>query len=347
MNAMKGDMKGDAPSSGPGSRRIRYLDFCRGLTIILMVAGHYMPAQAPETWKTINVLFHALRMPTFYFLSGYLFFIELTRNRDAAIGPLIKKKAARLLIPCVCIGAVYIAIKLILPHFMPIGDPLTKDTLLNFVRHPVKSFVPVIWFLQALFIIFVLFLLLRVKLGVDPHLIFAVCVVLTYFDYPLYFAFDGAVKNMQFFVLGYLVNLHLLDKRIDRKFLFAAVPIFAVNAFFFVANPGSVTLKLIAAYSGLVSLVFVAMLLSKSNRLIPRLIEQAGILSMGIYIMHPYIVGAMAVLFYRGEHKLPPNLFVLGLAAAVLLAVVTSACVEKYILRRHALTRKLILGMSR
>ncbi len=339
-------MSVESPQPAPASKRIRYLDSCRGLVIILMVAGHYKPIQSPEIWKVANELIHTFRMPSLFFLSGYLFFVELTRNREAGMAALVKKKAARLLIPCLTIAAAYIVVKLILPFFMRIDAPLTEDTLLNIIRDPVRSHMPIIWFLQALFIVFTLFLFFHLKLGLSPIVIYVLSIFPTFFQFPQYFSFDGAIKFMQFFILGYLVNQHSLDKRINRKYLFIAVPIFAVNAVFLIANHGSAILNLIAGYSGLVSMFFIAMLLSQSNHWLPRLIEKAGTHSMGIYILHPYIIGAVAVLCYR-VYSLPANMFFLGLATAVLLGVVISALIEEYILRRYSFTRKYVLGLSR
>ena len=167
--------------------RIRYLDYCKGIAIILVVAGHYIPAESPESWKTIRGIIYTFHMPVFFFVSGYFFAGE----PDLGLADLLKRKAARLLIPFATIAAVFLLMKLPASLFVDLEHGLSARAVLNALIDPVNSYVPLIWFMQALFIMFALFAALRSVCGVPPAVIFALFVVLSFFKPSAYFSLDS------------------------------------------------------------------------------------------------------------------------------------------------------------
>ncbi|MDR1744289.1 MAG: acyltransferase family protein, partial [Planctomycetota bacterium] len=178
------------------------MDYCKGIAIILVVAGHYFPAESPEAWKTIRAIIYTFHMPLFFFASGFFFAGEPERG----IAELLAKKAARLLIPFATIALVFLLMKLPASLFFDLEHGLNARAVLNAVLDPVRSHVPLLWFMQALFIMFALFAVLRGVCGIPPPIIFALFAVLSFLKPPAYFSLDSVFRHMQFFCFGYLAR---------------------------------------------------------------------------------------------------------------------------------------------
>ena len=73
-------------------------DIAKTIGIILVVIGHYNPADAPEWYHLANRFIYAFHMPLFMFASGYIY--AMTGNsQNKGGGTFILKKFKRLMIP--------------------------------------------------------------------------------------------------------------------------------------------------------------------------------------------------------------------------------------------------------
>lgn len=126
--------------------RLAYIDFMRGIAILLVVAAHLIQANVVEGVNTKAFMFiNSFHMPLFFAISGYLaekVYKPLGEARSVLF--FIRKKAVALLIPLfvwdLIVYKMFLTGVWVLPSF---GD----------VKHEV--FHPRLWFLLTLFLIFV------------------------------------------------------------------------------------------------------------------------------------------------------------------------------------------------
>ena len=142
--------------------RLTQIGNIRALCIFLVVLGHsiilysstwdlYSTEVTSEFLDLLKKCIDPIQMPLFFSLSGYLF--VFTHGKKRGFVHLLKNKALRLLVPYWGIGLLYM-----LPIRLAIGYPGYPDRtavqlLINFLT---SADVGHLWFLPALFVIFLL-----------------------------------------------------------------------------------------------------------------------------------------------------------------------------------------------
>ena len=207
--------------------RVAYVDFMKGLCIILVVAFHI---DTEAFGKPYGFMLQQFRIPMYFFLSGLFFklyggFFDFTR-----------KKVNNIVIPLILfllVGALYyLAKNLIASHFS------IENALALMPLNPVKNNTP-LWFLIVLFEVNIIYYLLQKFLPrwltiVAALLLSVVGYSLVQAGYNLNFYLDIALVAMPFFVLGSESRkLGLLEKgpHVAVRVVFAVVV--AVILFFF------------------------------------------------------------------------------------------------------------------
>ena len=76
--------------------RLAMLDIARMVCIILVVIGHYDPADAPTHYSNMRMVIYTFHMPVFLFISGYLYIVT---RKSETFTAFITKKIKRLAIP--------------------------------------------------------------------------------------------------------------------------------------------------------------------------------------------------------------------------------------------------------
>ena len=84
-----------------GARRISWVDYGKGLAILLVFWGH---AICPEP---VRASFYAFHIPVFYFLSGYVF----STRKYHSFGPFLWHKVRTLIIPGLTFGFLIVFFK--------------------------------------------------------------------------------------------------------------------------------------------------------------------------------------------------------------------------------------------
>lgn len=142
--------------------RLTKIGNIRALCIFLVVLGHsiilyssawdlYSTQVSAPVLDLMKKFIDPIQMPLFFSLSGYLF--VFTHSKHRGFLPLLRTKALRLLVPYFGIGLMYM-----LPIRLVIGYPgyqgrTAAQLLTNFL---LSSDVGHLWFLPALFVIFLL-----------------------------------------------------------------------------------------------------------------------------------------------------------------------------------------------
>ena len=135
-------------------KRIEAIDLCKGLAILFVYLEHsilYYPiVESIQNSMGCHILkscITSFNMPLFFIISGFLFY-GTTRNGLE----IIKKKVIKLLVPFLCVMAVVIAAKLILPTDMACNKQAgIKNVLVNIFLYGGDR-----WFVYVLFLLFLI-----------------------------------------------------------------------------------------------------------------------------------------------------------------------------------------------
>ena len=124
-------------------KRIEFIDFYRGIGIILMIMGHI------GYGEIFGKFIHAFHMPMFFIISGY-FFKNVNTYKPLEFKLFIKKKAKQLIIPYVFFGIIHLVIYAIINYE-------NKNSILNrlysflFINTDGLPIAGALWFLTSLF----------------------------------------------------------------------------------------------------------------------------------------------------------------------------------------------------
>lgn len=174
----------------PTNQRIAYLDFIKGVCIILLVSFHIQP--------TGHELHQTFLMPTFFFLSGLNF------KTYASFNDFLRRKINTLIVPFVfflTLGAIYYFCRNLLESHFAVGQAFGRMPL-----NPVDNNTPM-WFLMVLFMVNIIYyglsnffsrwltIVLSLALGIVGYIIASN-------GYVIIAYLDMAFVALPFFMLG-------------------------------------------------------------------------------------------------------------------------------------------------
>lgn len=176
--------------------RIKWIDFNRGLLILLVVMAHSF---CPE------ILFSYISyiLPGFLFLSGFLY-------KDRPFLKTLRKLFLTLAIPYLIAGSINIIIWFVTKPLIPVpeNDFTLSEVIINFLfvrteaGQTAANLIP-IWFLSLLFFTEVFYALLKKAKLVLPAVIFGIISV-NFYDGPLLWKLDVVPVALVFFFFGIL-----------------------------------------------------------------------------------------------------------------------------------------------
>lgn len=206
------------------TNRIGYVDALRGFTMLLVVFQHiYLPNHTP-----LCVLLITLRMPLFFFISGYISYRAKQEWSMEQCCGLVADKVRRLIIPILVVGAIY---------------SLARGVALDwFAADPLKGGY---WFTLSLFEMLLFYYVIRLALGRYMSLsegrlmwgifITATLVYLLLFNELEYsnkdlFSISKSVEFIPFFALGLLLGYYRdrFNRWVDSGYIWGAWALFAV-----------------------------------------------------------------------------------------------------------------------
>jgi fucose 4-O-acetylase-like acetyltransferase len=310
------------------------IDTLRGLACILLVSFHVVGTpntglRLPENHMLarINEVLVYIRMPLFSFISGYVYSIRPLRGDSMGF---LGGKTRRLLLPLLTMGTLFALVQSFTPG---VNGGVDNWWLLHI--QPVGHF----WFLQALFIIFVILVgLERSGLLATPRRfsgIFAASLVLFSFaDLPHYFAANGVVYLLPFFLGGLACQRFAIGSTFMR---WVAVALLIDAGVWLWAGPSHTASALLA---GLTVGLATAFLLLRSGWQ-SRWLALIGGYSFAIYLMHVFFTAGSRLFFSGMGLSDPYVLLVLGTTAGLVGPMVAAA-----VLARFARLEFLLLGQA-
>lgn len=183
--------------------KLKQVSFLSVFAMILVVIGH---SDITLDFKNLWIFkwAYTFHMPLFFLISGFLFAYTNPKGAVLNYKAFIIKKTKRLLVPYIFVSSIIFIIKSLLINTEQMQHPLSFSLHSYFDMLFIHS-VGFTWFLPALFVTFLIFLLLR-KLFYNKYLQYAGLIICFAFNLInpqiLFFRIGDAIYYSVFFALG-------------------------------------------------------------------------------------------------------------------------------------------------
>ncbi len=187
--------------------RCEWLDFERGILILLVVVGHVLGKwiEPMEVTEFIYKIIYSFHMPAFFMISGYAW-ARFSKDKIVNIKNYIGRKAISLLIPYALFSIGFGALKM----FAGADNTISPIGIKDIILFPIRPF-DYLWFLYALFIVECIIAWCFKQLSISTVWVLAVCIILHFvscFVQIEWVAIGRILCFMVYFVLGILALEH-------------------------------------------------------------------------------------------------------------------------------------------
>lgn len=326
-----------------GSTRYAWIDYAKGLCIILVTFRHVQeglhPADTPYLYpglKFADVFFFSFRMPLFFIVSGIFLGGTL---RKKSVNDYISGRFRTLIWPLLLWGSIQVTLQLLFKNYVNVDrEPIDY---LNLIIRPreIEQF----WYLHTLFLTGTFYALMKVKakfsmtqqlmLGV---LLYAVTGIFRYYRMHEYFGITEHIFILDvffyyiFFAVGDLFGQYVLNEKnfkaiSSTKTFLIFTPIFLVLELYFAdinithawdyyVQNQMPALFLIVGLVGGAYLIHCSFLLQKWGKL--KFIRVVGYYSLHIYVIHLTVTAGTRIFFRNVLHY--DNFIVLLIVSTIL-----------------------------
>ncbi len=304
--------------------RSAWVDYARGICIILVCYRHayeglanaeVLHASNFPLVKYLNVFFFSFRMPLFFIVSGI--FVGLSVSKKG-VKEFINERFRYIFYPFLIWGVLQITLQLVFKDYVNANREPMDYLYLLIMPRKIEQF----WYLNALFMVSVLYVLVKVKLkanawqqlglGLALYSVSAFCTMNyielgflsdVFFFYP-FFAVGDCISHL-------VTNPKRHPFIASRKMFFILLPIFFATQYLFTSlnlvqnNDYYVqhfrpALYALIALTGCIFVLNVSFLLQDFN--IARFLRVIGYHSLYIYIMHLMVIAAFRALYLNVLH---------------------------------------------
>lgn len=285
------------PTTNAKMKRSMEVDTLRGIACILLVFFHTVGSTPTEGlrvaeghWlRTFNEFLVYFRMPLFSFISGYVYAFRPYQGMPLSF---VKGKVRRLLLPLLTVGTFYAIVQALTP-----GANASVENWWLLHIMPVGHF----WFLEALFIIFLVIILLEslnalstvagfTAVWIASALLFGVA------DFPNFFGARGAVYLMPFFLAGLACKRFEIVQPSARLFATAALVGGLAIVVLFPEDMGKP--NALAALASVAIGVSSGLLLLRSGWQ-SRPLAYIGAYSFAIYLLHVFFTAGSRIFLHK------------------------------------------------
>ena len=306
------------------------------------------PGLTPSYWSAAVRLVYAFHMPLFFLLSGYLY-----TNTNEPYLLFLRKKVERLVYPFISVALIFLPIKLFAGAEVTLLHAVGPESFLYLLTNPVHSYVPLLWFVHALFFIFVLYRPAQAAMGSTAVMVLLLLLnsAVRVQDLPI---LGNALAFAPFFVAGTMLKEHQRFERVASggNAWQVLTSIGAFTALYVLTVRETIQLDdtyLVRFGLGLLgsfAAINVAQALSNSKMDRPAMVFRAlGIYSMSIYLFHTLFESPVGTVLVGtlGIARLPFEAIAL---VAIAVGLIGPLLLERFVLRRVTLTRKYLLGLK-
>jgi fucose 4-O-acetylase-like acetyltransferase len=323
--------------SPTASGRNEPIDTLRGFACVLLVAYHAIGA--PQTglhftgnsfWRIFADCLIYFRMPMFSFLSGYVYaWRPFTGNKTH----FVMGKMRRLLLPMLVVGTAYAFIHSIIPG---VNEAPQNWATLHII--PVAHY----WFLESLFIIFLVIIVLESFNALGDQLKFAVVLAFAAIIHltipgPVQFGLRGAIYLFPYFLCGLGCSRFRIG---GTDFLPFSIIVLVGTSGYAIAGvlgyvPHTDRSSIIALLLG-VSACFTLLWSGWKNRTLASI----GFYSYAIYLFHVFFTASTRIFAYSINYENRNVLIIVVTAAGVFGPILIEKIADRFNLTRTALLGK-------
>lgn len=293
------------------------IDIMKGIAILMVLIGHSIivyPINLNNTWWCyyLHHFVSSTHMPLFFALSGFCFSFYNWKTH-------LTKKGKRLLIPFFAFGFSGLLINVFLKAFVNNPKPIT-DSLWGILTG--KSG----WFLYTLFLIFLIFPLIRVAFETNYKAILIIIflgILQFYNNWPHIFNINNIVRYIFYFSIGYYFKVmsktqpEICDKIINliqkKKVWLLSLILWCtlVLASVEIVINGSFLnncLRLITSFIGIINIISFSFIISKNR--FSKLLEETGKISLQLFLFNGYFLTIARTLTVRVLHISSPIIII-------------------------------------
>lgn len=312
------------------------LNTLRGLACIFLVAYHVVGSTPSLGLKLqsgvlrdLNDALIYLRMPLFTFLSGIVYALRPFTNGELNF---VSKKTRRLILPLLTVGTSFALLQAIVPG----SNAGIVDWHLLHIK-PVAHF----WFIESLFLVFILVLILEKLKLLDSLLSYSLVLVcsIAFYLSPItfnYFSFSGFLYLLPFFLFGMGITRYkmITEVSVSLRVVAAILLVTAVTAVYLKLLPQYGTRSVFGLLFGSISCYILLLLKPKS-----KLLAWVGAFSYSIYLFHVFFTAGSRIALHKAGFYDIELVFFTSLAMGVIGPIIA----EK-VLIRNKITNFAVLG---
>lgn len=269
-------------------RRDITFDIAKGIGIILVVIGHYIPAGAPGWYVEFIEFFYHFHMPLFFLIAG--FFYERSTWQES-YRAFVWGKFQRLMFPYFILSWAIIGTKIGLSNYLQVDHPVTLDALYRIFYLPEAGLF--LWFVYVLFLVFCIAPIFKPGKRLILFSIMSLGLAFWY-SAPDYCCLGLFCRNLIFFVAGMWVARESWLERLMYRLPWLWVALTVVLSIVYTRFPhGFITLALsvVLGVTGSFMVLSISRGIAFFNNLFSRALNRLGTMSMTIYLFHTWIMG--------------------------------------------------------
>lgn len=303
-------------------RRIAWADYVRGIAIILVVNKHLIMGLEGAKISlnpyvvAFNDVFFNFRMPVFFILSGIFIGKSLAKQTTFQ---LILNRLNTIMYPYLIWSFIQITLQILLSKFTNAKKTIFDYTYILYKPHMIEQF----WYLYALFLVTVLYVIIKVYLKPNIYLQLGLGIVFYFVssflkpDVSQFKVDDSLLHDVLyfylFFAIGDAVSAFILNRNNFLKLAnltnlaFVIIPFSLSQAWWLTHRNPFILLFGLIVLLGCTFLYLVAFLLDRYNLF--RWLRVVGNYSLYIYVMHILIISAVRIILIKVFHQ--SNFYVL------------------------------------
>lgn len=287
------------------SKRLYYISFLQFIGPIFVVLGHVkngLPYN--EILQNMRTFIYVFHMPLFFFISAYLFSYK-GGMRETTYKDFMKKKFLRLLFPYIILNLICFIPKVCLSAFIQDDMEMSFGNIINFWLNPRANILGHLWFLFALFEIYIFAPVWNKVIKKNSKIIWILLFVITLalrFVGPLtdILAINDLMRNLLFFILGMYIgkiSKERLELQTNKKnfILYLFLYLLILVTWIFFNNTATTTLLCTITLLVLLKLPIIFKIKNRT-------IEKLSNYSYTIYILHWPIMIITRIVGYQILH---------------------------------------------
>lgn len=324
-------------------KRYLTLDIAKAICIVLVVIGHYAPADSPEWYDAMRKVIYTFHMPLFMFASGFVYIATMKPQQKYM--DFIWKKVKRLMLPYLTTSAIVITIKLLTQNAAYVENPVNWLSYFRMFYLPEAGYF--LWFIWALWWMFVITPFFRNRQARLSLFLFALLLHFLPLSFPEVFCMREFKRMFVYFMLGVICFdwKYMLEslKRIPTSCIFMLFVAVEILNLFKIQGGVLTIVNIIVPYIGIAAMLYSSRYIQMHSS--EKSLDKWLILSSSsyiIYLFHTTFEGfAKAIVFrigliYDGSNGLE---FTLGALFVITVGTLCPIFLYRYLLSRYQWTR--------